>query len=81
MTPSKSGTARPPLAAGHRSFWLKQLHRRHRIGSAHCPIGRITLNHAGQIEASPRTTARSATMPAALREPCRRHRAVPRKTT
>jgi hypothetical protein len=75
MTPSKFGTARPPLAAGHRSFWLKQLHRWPWISSAICLIGMllfaatgITLTHAGQIEASPRTTARTATMPAALWE-------------
>nr|WP_314072303.1 PepSY-associated TM helix domain-containing protein [uncultured Roseococcus sp.] len=75
MTPSKSGTIRPPLAGGRRSFWLKHLHRWHWISSAICLIGMllfaatgITLNHAGQIEASPRTTSRTATVPAALLE-------------
>ncbi|WP_421995722.1 PepSY-associated TM helix domain-containing protein [Roseococcus sp.] len=75
MTPSKTGTARPPLAAGNRSFWLKQLHQWHWISSAICLIGMllfaatgITLNHAAQIEGSPRTAARTAMLPAALLE-------------
>ena len=71
----KTATARPPLAAGNRAFWLKQLHQWHWISSAICLVGMllfaltgITLNHAGQIEATPRTTARTATVPAALLE-------------
>lgn len=75
LTPSKTAAARPPLAAGSRAFWLKQLHQWHWISSAICLIGMllfaltgITLNHAGQIEASPRTTAQTATLPAALLE-------------
>jgi len=75
MTPSKSGAARPPLVAGNRSFWLKQLHQWHWISSAICLIGMllfaatgITLNHAGRIEASPKTTAHTAILPPALRE-------------
>jgi hypothetical protein len=75
MTPSKSAATRPPLAGGNRSFWLKQLHQWHWISSAMCLIGMllfaatgITLNHAGQIEGSPRTTSRAATLPAALLE-------------
>lgn len=58
---------------GGRSFWLKHLHRWHWISAAICLIGMllfavtgITLNHARHIEASPRSTARAATMPAAL---------------
>ncbi len=73
MTPSKSSTIRPPLAGGRRSFWLKHLHQWHWVSSAICLIGMllfaatgITLNHAGQIEASPRTVSRTATAPAAL---------------
>ncbi|WP_424814591.1 PepSY-associated TM helix domain-containing protein [Roseococcus sp. YIM B11640] len=75
MNPSKSGTVRPPLATGNRSFWLKQLHQWHWISSAICLIGMllfaatgITLNHAGRIEASPQTSVRTGTMPPALIE-------------
>lgn len=56
-----------------RAFWLKQLHQWHWISSALCLIGMLlfavtgfTLNHAGQIEASPQTVHRSAQLPEAL---------------
>lgn len=57
-----------------RAFWMKQLHQWHWISSALCLIGLllfaltgITLNHARQIEATPQTAHRTATLPAALR--------------
>ena len=57
-------------AAATRSFWLKQLHRWHWISAALCLVGMllfaatgITLNHAGEIEAAPRVTTRTATLP------------------
>lgn len=56
-----------------RAFWLRHLHRWHWVSASGCLIGMllfaatgITLNHAGQIEASPRVTARQAELPAAL---------------
>ncbi|MBY4896901.1 PepSY-associated TM helix domain-containing protein [Cupriavidus sp. AU9028] len=56
-----------------RAFWLKHLHQWHWISSAICLIGMLlfaitgfTLNHAGQIEGSPRTITRSAEAPPAL---------------
>lgn len=56
-----------------RAFWLKQLHTWHWVSSAVCLIGMllfavtgITLNHAGQIEARPRTTRTQASLPDAL---------------
>ena len=59
--------------ASNRSFWLKHLHQWHWISSALCLVGMllfaatgITLNHAGEIEASPRTAVRAATLPAEL---------------
>jgi hypothetical protein len=73
MTSRKSGLPAQPHVAGNRSFWLKHLHRWHWISSALCLIGMllfaatgITLNHAGEIEASPRITVRTATLPAEL---------------
>lgn len=57
-----------------RAFWMKQLHQWHWISSALCLIGLLlfaltglTLNHARQIEATPRTEHRTAVLPAALR--------------
>jgi hypothetical protein len=53
------------LSAAHRrrSFWLKHLHRWHWISAALSLVGMIlfaatgiTLNHAGEIEATPRVT-------------------------
>jgi uncharacterized protein len=62
-----------PDSVRQRAFWLKHLHRWHWISSALCLIGMllfaatgITLNHAGQIEARPRITARQTTLPADL---------------
>ena len=53
-----------------RAFWLRQMRQWHWISAAVCLIGMlvfaltgITLNHAGQIEAKPRVTARSAQLP------------------
>ncbi|MDB5411738.1 MAG: hypothetical protein JWR10_73 [Rubritepida sp.] len=73
MTSGKPGAARPPLTGGNRSFWLKHLHQWHWISSALCLIGMllfaatgITLNHAGQIPATPHVQTRTATAPAAL---------------
>jgi hypothetical protein len=63
----------PQLPNASRAAWLKQLHRWHWISSALClfamllfAITGITLNHAGQIEASPTTVSRKATLPAPL---------------
>lgn len=65
------------LSADHRrrSFWLKHLHRWHWISAALCLVGMIlfaatgiTLNHAGQIEASPKVTTVEKRLPPALLE-------------
>lgn len=57
-----------------RAFWLRTLHQWHWISSALCLIGLlafaitgITLNHASQIPASPRTTAHQGQLPETLR--------------
>ena len=57
-----------------RAYWLKTLHQWHWISSALCLLGMllfsvtgITLNHAGQIEATPRVTNRTAELPEAER--------------
>lgn len=56
-----------------RAFWLKHLYRWHWISSALCLVGMLlftvtgfTLNHAGQIEASPDVRQLSGTLPPAL---------------
>lgn len=56
-----------------RAFWLKTLHQWHWISSALCLIGLllfaatgITLNHAGQIEATPQVSTREVQMPASV---------------
>ncbi len=56
-----------------RAFWLKQLHRWHWISAAVCLIAMllftitgITLNHATDIEATPRTVTQEETLPPAL---------------
>ena len=56
-----------------KTFWLKQLHSWHWISSAISLIGLllfaftgITLNHAADVEASPQTVEKSATLPAPL---------------
>jgi hypothetical protein len=74
-------TARNPADAamaqlssrGSRSFWLKHLHQWHWVSAALCLVGMmlfaatgITLNHAADIPATPRTATRAATMPPAL---------------
>ncbi|CCW16283.1 FIG019175: putative membrane protein [Sphingobium indicum BiD32] len=58
-----------------KSFWLKQLHSWHWISSAVSLIGLllfaftgITLNHAADVEGSPQTIEKSATLPADLRQ-------------
>lgn len=55
------------------TFWLKQLHSWHWISSAFSLIGLllfaftgITLNHAADLEGSPQTVSKSATLPAPL---------------
>jgi len=59
----------------HKTFWLKQLHSWHWISSAVSLIGLllfaftgITLNHAADVEGSPQTVEKSATLPPALRK-------------
>lgn len=61
-------------AAQRRAFWLRMLHQWHWISSALCLFGLlmftvtgITLNHAGQIPARPKTTTIKAELPEALR--------------
>lgn len=56
-----------------KTFWLKQLHSWHWISSAISLIGLllfaftgITLNHAADVEASPQTIEKSATLPPPL---------------
>jgi uncharacterized protein len=56
-----------------RNFWLRQMQRWHWISAAICltamllfSITGITLNHAGQIAATPRVTTRDAQLPAPL---------------
>ena len=70
------GSATPPparSAKAKRAFWLKQLHTWHWVSSAISLVGLllftitgITLNHAGQIEAGPKTVEREAQLPAQL---------------
>ena len=59
--------------ASSRAFWLKHLHRWHWISAALSLIGMllfaatgITLNHAADIEGSPKTVERTAQLPTAL---------------
>jgi hypothetical protein len=56
-----------------RAYWLKTLHQWHWISSAVCLLGMllfsvtgITLNHASQIEGSPKVERRAAQVPDAL---------------
>jgi hypothetical protein len=56
-----------------RSFWLKQLHQWHWISAALSLVGMLcfaisgfTLNHAAQIEATPKVVDLKATLPAGL---------------
>lgn len=60
----------PSRSPQRRAFWLRQLHQWHWISSAICLVGMllfavtgITLNHAGQIEATPRVLQQSAQVP------------------
>ncbi|MEP6784692.1 MAG: PepSY-associated TM helix domain-containing protein [Sphingomonadales bacterium] len=59
-----------------KNFWLKQLHTWHWISSAVSLIGLLlftitgfTLNHAGEIGATPETATKAAQLPAALLVP------------
>lgn len=68
-------SSQPRSPAHRRARFIKLLHQWHWISSAICLVGMIlfavtgiTLNHAGQIEASPRVTRLEATLPAALLE-------------
>jgi hypothetical protein len=63
----------PASGQQRRAFWLKHLHQWHWISSAICLIGMLmfaitgfTLNHAGQIEASPSVVTRHETAPREL---------------
>lgn len=65
--------AQPVKKKSARAFWLKQLHSWHWISSAISLIGLllfaftgITLNHAADVEGSPQTVSKSATLPSAL---------------
>jgi hypothetical protein len=63
----------PALPGARRSLWLKTLHQWHWISSAICLMAMLlfsitgfTLNHAAQIESTPKVTRLKATVPAAL---------------
>ncbi len=63
----------PKTPAGQRSFWIKQFYLWHWVSSALSLAGMlffaitgITLNHAGQIGASPRVVETRETLPADL---------------
>ena len=69
------GTAANPAKAkrSRKSFWLKQLHTWHWMSSAISLVGLLlfaitgfTLNHAAEIEASPKSVERAAQLPASL---------------
>jgi hypothetical protein len=69
------GTTATPAKAkrSRKSFWLKQLHTWHWMSSAVSLIGLLlfaitgfTLNHAAEIEASPRSVERAAQLPPPL---------------
>ena len=56
-----------------RAYWLKTLYEWHWVSSALCLVGMLlfaltgfTLNHAGQIEAKPRTHTAQAQLPAPI---------------
>ena len=56
-----------------RAYWLKTLHEWHWISSAVCLVGMVlfaitgfTLNHAAEIEATPKSVERAAQLPPAL---------------
>ena len=62
---------RPKLSP--RAYWLKTLHQWHWLSSALCLVAMlafaitgITLNHAAQIQAEPKVSTRTATVPAVL---------------
>lgn len=71
MDGDRTSVHRP--ARSQRAFWLKELHRWHWISSALCLVAMllfaatgITLNHAAQIEAKPRTEHHEAQLPPPL---------------
>lgn len=67
-------TAAPaPRKRSRKSFWLKQLHTWHWMSSAISLVGLMlfaitgfTLNHAGEIEGSPKSVEAAAQLPAPL---------------
>lgn len=66
-------TRTQPKRKSAKAFWLKQLHSWHWISSAISLIGLllfaftgITLNHAADVEGSPQTIEKTATLPADL---------------
>jgi uncharacterized protein len=66
-------TATAPRKRSRKSFWLKQLHTWHWMSSAISLIGLLlfaitgfTLNHAADIEGSPRTIDHAVQLPPAL---------------
>ncbi|MDX3900385.1 MAG: PepSY-associated TM helix domain-containing protein [Sphingobium sp.] len=76
MAASSSSTGQPAPGKrkkGAKAFWLKQLHTWHWVSSAISLIGLllfaftgITLNHAADVEGSPVTTEKAATLPPPL---------------
>lgn len=73
--PNTSFPMKSKLTLGSRAFWLRQMRQWHWISAAVCLIGMllfavtgITLNHAGQIEARPVLSERTATIPQPLLE-------------
>ena len=65
--------SQPRKKKSPKAFWLKQLHTWHWVSSAISLIGLllfaftgITLNHAADVEASPQTVEKAATLPPAL---------------
>ena len=69
--PSRSAST--GAGARRRAYWLRTLYRWHWLSSAACLVALvgfavtgITLNHAGSIEAKPRTTTREGRVPAPL---------------
>ena len=65
--------SQPRKKKSPKAFWLKQLHTWHWVSSAISLIGLllfaftgITLNHAADVEASPQTVEKAATLPPGL---------------
>lgn len=73
MSGATPAAATSGTAQQRRGFWLRTLHQWHWISSAVCLVGMllfaatgITLNHAAQIEGSPRVDNRQVVLPAGL---------------